>query len=274
MAAALAQHSLHPVSRALHAAALARDVAPWRSQEVRETTGQGVAGLVARDGKPKVQAVCLGSPGFCGVDVPRPQLPHACLSDELGWLATFELSEAVREDAAGTIATLQAQGIEIQLWSGDAPQAVTRVASRIGIDQTRAACTPQDKLRLLREAQQRGKKVAMVGDGMNDGPVLAGANVSFVIGQAVPLVQAQADFVVLGGQLARVSQTLGIARRSLRIVRQNLWWAASYNAMAVPLAVAGWMPAWLAGLGMASSSLLVVVNALRLSVDVGVDRRY
>jgi Cu2+-exporting ATPase len=125
----------------------------------------------------------------------------------------------------------------------------------------------------LREAQQRGKKVAMVGDGMNDGPVLAGANVSFVIGQAVPLVQAQADFVVLGGQLARVSQTLGIARRSLRIVRQNLWWAASYNAMAVPLAVAGWMPAWLAGLGMASSSLLVVVNALRLSVDVGVDRR-
>jgi Cu2+-exporting ATPase len=273
MAAALAQHSLHPVSRALHAAALAREVAPWRSQEVRETTGQGVAGLVARDGKPTVQAVCLGSPGFCGVDVPRPQLPHACLSDELGWLATFELSEAVREDAVGTIATLQAQGIEIQLWSGDAPQAVTRVASRIGIDQTRAACTPQDKLRLLREAQQRGKKVAMVGDGMNDGPVLAGANVSFVIGQAVPLVQAQADFVVLGGQLARVSQTLGIARRSLRIVRQNLWWAASYNAMAVPLAVAGWMPAWLAGLGMASSSLLVVVNALRLSVDVGVDRR-
>jgi Cu2+-exporting ATPase len=103
---------------------------------------------------------------------------------------------------------------------------------------------------------------------MNDGPVLAGAHVSFAFGRAVPLAQAQADFVVLGDSLALVPQTALLARRTLRVVRQNLWWAAGYNALCVPLAVAGFMPAWLAGLGMALSSLLVVLNAARLARDL------
>jgi len=98
--------------------------------------------------------------------------------------------------------------------------------------------------------------------------VLAGAHVSFAFGRAVPLAQSRADFVVLGDSLVLVPQTVLLARRTLRVVRQNLWWAAAYNALCVPLAVLGWMPAWLAGLGMALSSLLVVLNAARLARDL------
>ncbi|OGA90339.1 MAG: hypothetical protein A2Z55_06155 [Burkholderiales bacterium RIFCSPHIGHO2_12_63_9] len=105
----------------------------------------------------------------------------------------------------------------------------------------------------------------MVGDGLNDGPVLAGAHVSFAFGRSVPLAQSRSDFVVLGDDLSLVAQSIALARKTLRVVRQNLWWAAGYNALSVPLAIAGYMPAWLAGLGMALSSLLVVLNAARLS---------
>ena len=153
----------------------------------------------------------------------------------------------------------------MHLLSGDVPESVARVALQAGLTHAQGGCTPQDKLDFLRQLQSQGHKVAMVGDGLNDGPVLAGAHVSFAFGQAVPLAQAQSDFVVLGDQLGTVAQTLRLARRTLRIVRQNLWWAAIYNAVCIPLAVAGWLPAWLAGLGMALSSLLVVLNALRLS---------
>jgi len=268
MAAALAQHSLHPVSRALAAAGQGDVPLPqaWVAQEVQETAGQGVSGILCMAGRsmPAVSAR-LGSARFCGADLPATNALHACLSDDQGWLATFVLQEDLRPDAHATVAALTAQGIQVHLLSGDLPESVARVARQAGIDDARGACTPQDKLAFLRGLQLQGRKVAMVGDGLNDGPVLAGAHVSFAFGQAVPLAQAQSDFVVLGARLGTVAQTLLLARRTLGIVRQNLWWAAVYNAVCVPLAVVGWLPAWLAGLGMALSSLLVVLNALRLS---------
>lgn len=271
MAVALAQHSLHPVSRAL--------VAAWRDEEgslvirpaeaVQESAGQGLSGrLVSTGNQIGARSARLGSARFCGVEPPETDFLHACLSDDHGWVATFELHEELRSDARAAVSALADYGVRVHLLSGDSPETVARVAWQVGVSQARGGCTPQDKLGFLRGLQAQGRKVAMVGDGLNDGPVLAGAHVSFAFGQAVPLAQAQSDFVVLGSRLGIVVQTLVRARRTLAIVRQNLWWAAIYNAISVPMAMLGWLPAWLAGLGMAFSSLLVVLNALRLSTAV------
>lgn len=270
MAAALAQHSLHPVSKALVAAAGGvGDLHQWKADAVAEVVGQGVSGRVWLNG---TEVSCadlrLGSADFCGINMSRPESPHACLIDQHGWLATFELHEDVRPDAQPTVSALQQAGVAVHLLSGDGVVAAARVAVQVGVKEFRGDCAPQDKLDFLQNSQHSGHKVAVVGDGLNDGPVLAGAHVSFAFGQAVPLAQAQADFVVLGDKLDVIAKTWFLARRTMLIVRQNLWWAAIYNAVCVPLAVVGWLPAWLAGLGMALSSLLVVLNALRLSEGV------
>ncbi len=267
MAAALAQHSLHPVSRTLVGANNKHEASSlWLADEVTEVAGAGVSGRVV-----SVEALIspidlrLGSAAFCGVHASQSARVQVFLSDVQGWLATFELHEDVRSDARDTVAALQREGIEVHLLSGDSAQAAARVAAQVGITHFQGGCSPQNKFDFLQNAQQQGHKVAVVGDGLNDGPVLAGAHVSFAFGQAVPLAQAQADFVVLGEQLSTIVKTLQLSRHTLRVVRQNLAWAAIYNAVCVPLAVAGLLPAWLAGLGMALSSLLVVLNSLRLS---------
>ena len=178
------------------------------------------------------------------------------------------MSEDVRDDAAATVASLKGMGLDVWLLSGDQASAVAHVAQQVGISHAVGHCTPQDKLQRMQTAQAQGARVAMVGDGLNDGPVLAGAHVSMAFGNAVPLAQSKSDLVLMGGQLQVVAQSVRLARHTLRVVRQNLVWAAAYNAVCVPLAVVGWLPAWLAGLGMALSSLGVVLNALRLTRNV------
>jgi Cu2+-exporting ATPase len=187
------------------------------------------------------------------------------LADASGWLASFELAEQVRPEAAGVVSALAQMGLGLKVLSGDGTAAVAQVAQAVGIADAQGGCSPQHKLQALQALQAQGHKVAMVGDGLNDGPVLAGADVSFALGQAVPLAQSKSDFVLMGGQLGVLVSTLQRSRQTMRIVRQNLWWSAAYNATCVPLALMGWLPAWAAGLGMALSSLLVVLNALRLS---------
>jgi Cu2+-exporting ATPase len=262
MAAALARHSLHPASRAIAAAGGA---GRWSAAHVTEVPGQGVQGTVTASGGGAAHELRLGSAAFCGAPASDAAGPQAHLADRHGWLASFDLDEALREDAAGLVDALRELDLGVQLLSGDRPQAVERVARRAGIGRAFGGCSPEDKLEHVRAAQQRGERVAMVGDGVNDGPVLARADVSIAMGQAVPLAQAKSDFVVLGGQLAAVPSLMRHARRTRRIVRQNLAWAAAYNAVSVPLAVLGAMPPWLAGLGMAASSLLVVANSARLA---------
>lgn len=275
-AAVLAQHSLHPLSRALVAAVSQADATEhWLATQVTEQAGQGVrAEVCAAHGAGAPVVLRLGSATFCDVVPVNTKALQVHLSDDAGWLASFEFQEDIRQDAQATVAALQRAGISVYLLSGDASDAALRVAEKVGISEVRGNCSPQDKLDFLRESQVQGHKVAVVGDGLNDGPVLAGAHVSFAFGQAVPLAQAQADFLVSGGRLTNVADALLLSRRTLTIVRQNLSWAAFYNAVCVPLAVLGLLPAWLAGLGMASSSLLVVINALRLSKDAQFGRGF
>jgi Cu2+-exporting ATPase len=266
MAAALARHSMHPVSRALVAAVNGQEA--FQASALQETAGGGVSGVLV-DAHGRARHLRLGSSAFALAQEGASQGLQAILSEQvpggLCELARFELREDVRPDAAAAVRQLREAGVNVLLLSGDRSASVQRVAAETGITQAEGDCTPQSKLEALRSVQSQGHHVAMVGDGLNDGPVLAGAHVSFAFGKAVPLAQSRSDFVVLGSQLTLVSQTLLLARQMLRIVRQNLMWAAAYNALSIPLAVMGWMPAWLAGLGMALSSLLVVLNAARLS---------
>lgn len=284
LAAALARQSLHPASRALVEAAGADD-GRWLVSHLEEQAGLGLSADVQdRTGQCLPRRVRLGSAIHAGVVAREAGATEfaegadgaalwVVLAEECGQpghahtveMARFGLVEDLRAEAATVVRALADAGLSVQMLSGDRPEAVQRVAAQAGITEARGACTPQDKLAALQSLQAQGHHVAMVGDGLNDGPVMAGAHVSFAFGRAVPLARSRADFVVLRDSLTQVPQAVLLARKTLQIVRQNLWWAAGYNALCVPLAVVGWMPAWLAGLGMALSSLLVVLNAARLS---------
>ena len=267
LAAALAAGSLHPVSRGIVQAAAAQGtegLAPALTA-VQERAGQGMQADRIGGGWVK-----LGSAAFCGLSAERAgdgdgDAPRAHLVDERGWLATVHLQEGVRADAQEAVQKLRELGVQTWLLSGDRPGAAQLVGAAVGVDQVIAGASPEQKLVEVIGLQERGLRLAMVGDGLNDGPVLARADTSFALGHAAPLAQAQSDYVIQGGRVMDVVHTLSLARDTMRIVRQNLVWAALYNAICVPLALVGYMPPWLAGLGMAASSLLVILNALRLA---------
>ena len=139
------------------------------------------------------------------------------------------------------------------------------IAERIGIADAIGDLSPEDKLRLVRGLQAEGETVAMVGDGINDTPVLAAANVSIAMGDGTQAARASADMILLGGNLANLTDGVAIARKTLTIIHQNLLWAVAYNLLAIPAAATGWIAPWMAAIGMSASSLLVVGNSLRLA---------
>jgi Cu2+-exporting ATPase len=266
LAGAMAQNSLHPVSRALVEASkkeLASDAGEMM-KNVQEVSG---AGLTADTSYGRLK---LGNARYCQLvdaDMENNSISKVHLVSDTDWLASFEIVESIKPDAVSSVREVTKNGLYVEVLSGDKLESVQRVANAVGINHVFGDCSPQDKLAHIQALQQKGRKVLMVGDGLNDGPVLASAQVSIAMGQAVPLAQAQSDFVIMGGQLSMVAHLITQAKRTMGIVKQNLIWAAAYNAVCVPLAVAGMLPAWLAGLGMALSSLLVILNAARLSRD-------
>ena len=180
-------------------------------------------------------------------------------------LLRFGFDERVRPDALAAVQALQADGVRVVLLSGDAPARAAHIGRQLGVAEALGAMTPDAKLAAVRAAQQRGDAVGMLGDGINDAPVLAQADVSIAMGEGALVARGEADGVLVSNRLGDVARARALAKKTLRVMRQNLAWAALYNAACVPLALAGWLPPWAAGLGMATSSLVVVLNSLRLA---------
>jgi Cu2+-exporting ATPase len=186
------------------------------------------------------------------------------LADASGCLALFRIGDEVRLEARALISALKAAGRHVVLLTGDVPAVARRVAGALGIDDVRAGATPQGKHECVSALQATGAVVAMVGDGVNDAPVLAQAQVSVAMGGGAQLARTQADFVLLSENLVHLRRGLERAEKTLVVIRQNLWWSFAYNFVALPLAIAGFVTPWLAGIGMSASSLLVVLNSLRI----------
>ena len=208
----------------------------------------------------------IGTARFCAAlcGMPCPiDVDGVLLADEHGWLAAFELAQEMRPEAAFVVNALKARRLRIHLASGDTPAVVAAMARDLGIDAHAGAMSPQDKLAYVARLQDEGRVVVMVGDGLNDAPVLAGADASFALGSGAEAAQLQADVVLVHGALAGILHTMEVARRALRLVRQNIAWALAYNALAIPAAALGWIGPWEAALAMGASSLTVLANALR-----------
>jgi Cu2+-exporting ATPase len=286
LAATIAQHSMHPVSRALvnaYAENPAQNDAPQNTvielTSIQEQVGAGISATL-KENAAYTGTLKLGSAKFCGTsNLANPTLTNpnlvtqvtdtlaqqVYLADDNGWLATFSLQEAIKSNATLTVQQLKNAKLEVELLSGDQAHTVENTAREVGIAQFQAACSPGDKLLRLQMLKQQGKKVLMVGDGLNDGPILASAHVSIAMGKGVPLTLAQADYVLLNGDIGQIPQLIRHAQKTMQVIKQNISWAIVYNAICVPLAFFGMLSAWQAGLGMAVSSLIVVANALRLT---------
>ncbi len=279
-AAALESLSAHPFARAIGRAARARQLPVPHVQDGTVEASAGIEGTVRgvrlRIGKPEYALGVVAADPQPTVArllrrMEREQLQEASvvvLADRDGPLALFIFGESVRPDARELIDRVRRAGVQPIVVSGDRREPVARVARELGLATEGQAThfahqTPDSKRQLIRQLQQQGRTVAMLGDGMNDAPVIAQADVSIALGTGSHLAQARADLIVLGSRLADVGFAFALARKGMRIVRQNLAWAAAYNLSVIPLAVFGYLTPALAAVGMAASSLWVVANALR-----------
>lgn len=258
IAASLEAASSHPLARAF---ILEGVIA---AQNGQTHAGGGISAEI--DGI----AYAIGNPAFIATfcSAPTPDTIKStdlALASKNAWLASFTLADQARADAATCIASLAKLKLPTQLLSGDQHATVASLATELGIDLFTAQATPEDKLAYLQQLQNQGKHVLMVGDGLNDAPVLAAAEVSIAMGAGVDVAQAAGDIVLLNNQLSAIPTAIELARFTRHIIRQNLAWALCYNLIAIPFAVCGFVTPWLASLGMASSSLLVVLNALRIT---------
>lgn len=251
IALALAQSSRHPLSRGLAETLQATNVEPAIVTDIKEEGGSGLVGVW--------QHVLVA--------LERPQSSANFLATQLrigsqAWVLPY--SDRLRPDAADTLAALRELDVEPSILSGDREGPVAQIAAKLGIE-ANAQATPQDKLARLEALRAAGRHPLMVGDGLNDGPALAAAHASIAPGSAIDASQQAADAVFLGERLMPVALAIKVAKRTMEIVRQNFTLAIGYNALAVPLALFGYVTPLIAAIAMSLSSLIVVANSLRLA---------
>ena len=259
LATALQQHSNHPIAHAFTGTAITG------ISEPRYITGAGI------EASWNGQRYRMGSERFCRELAPTlPSAPNnelywvaLCSSDQP--LAWFGLSDPLRPEAAEVVAAARSAGMSLALLTGDSSSAGARLGRELGFDFVGTGLSPEDKMQQVRAWQEAGEVVMAVGDGLNDAPLLGLANASFAVASATDLARAQADFVVDDDNLNAVIRSLAKARQCVGIIRQNFVWALSYNGLGIPLAALGYIPPWAAALGMSFSSLIVVMNSLRLN---------
>jgi Cu2+-exporting ATPase len=255
--AALESRSAHPIAQAFRLALEAAKQLP-AVQAATVHPGLGMSGLI--DGK----AWRIGQAGFARTG--KDMLPdhNIWLSDSVGWVARFVLQDSVRAGAVSTIRWLRRNGLVVEVLSGDSLEPVNDIADRLQIETRHARQSPAMKLQRIESLRSEARCVLMIGDGVNDAPVLAGADVSMSVKGGADLANSAADMILTTDSLEPVTMAIEIARKTKALVRQNLVWAAFYNASIMPLAVFGLLQPWMAALGMSLSSLLVVANASRL----------
>jgi Cu2+-exporting ATPase len=254
-AARLALSSPHPLATAL--ARIARERSPYPGAV--EEPGQGVRAVI--DGKD----ARLGSAKFCGFEGTPSRESNASFITFAhdGKIATIAIRQALRPDAVAVAKALRERGFDLMVLSGDRTAAVALVAQKLGIEHWRAGLTPAEKISVVELLKSQGRRVLMIGDGLNDAPALAAAHVSLSPITAAHLTQAHADALFLGEQLKPVLSAVVLSRRARALMIENLALAAVYNVIAVPLAIAGFVTPLIAAVAMSGSSLLVTLNALR-----------
>ena len=260
LAAALERHSEHPIARAFDPF-----FGTYTAQDLNAELGQGLEGTINgktyRIGKPEYASALLSS---------QPTLPESSgqwllLCDQNEAIAWFRLNDQIRREAHQVISLLQRLGLECQMLTGDSSSAVEEVASTLGITTAISGVSPAEKLQHVNSLKDNGAQVIMVGDGINDIPVLAGAQTSIAMDTATDLAKTNADGVLISHDLLRLIDGILLARKTKSVIRQNLTWSLSYNLLALPLAALGFIAPYMAAIGMSLSSLIVVGNAMRLN---------
>jgi Cu2+-exporting ATPase len=263
IAASLESDSSHPIAQAF-----AAEQINIRASDIKQTTAAGVEGKI--DGDIYRIGTCEFASEIISASDNMFSLPDQdrlwlLLANSGGAIAWFGLDDEIRPGAREAIINLKNMDIRVELLSGDQSGAVAKLANELSIEDFRAGAKPEDKLTRLQATQKEGEKVLMVGDGINDVPVLAGADVSVAMASASDLAQTRADTVLLNNQLLLLPEAIAIAKRTRGIIKQNLMFSLTYNVIALPLAAMGLVAPWAAAIGMTMSSLIVVLNALRLS---------